>query len=225
MLSLRKIIAAASRPLSRTFRTHPYVFSILLDSRRVFINGMIDEESSNSVICQLMYLEHKEPTLPIQIIINSRGGSFASGMAIYDQIQSLACPVHTSCVGNAASMAAVLLAAGKKGFRYASINSFIMIHSASAGFQGFTRDVKIGVDRLLQVEEDKIVVRKLAKHTGLSIDFLMKSIKRDNYISPQQAKELGFIDVIGNFPSLTRKSDSPSLDDIDSPYPADDIDG
>ncbi|XP_047308095.1 ATP-dependent Clp protease proteolytic subunit-like [Impatiens glandulifera] len=204
--------AAASRqPLSRGFRTPPFISSFLLEKRRINVTGLIDDENVESIIFQLMYFEYRKPKAPIQMIINSGGGLITSGLAVYDQMKALKCPVHTCCVGNAASMAAVLLAGGEKEFRYASANSSVMIHSAIGGYQGSSKDVQITFNQLM-AEENKIVLA-LARDTGSSIDVIRKCIERDNFMSPQQAKHLGLIDIIGILPLiLSPKHEHPKAD-------------
>ncbi|XP_047308089.1 ATP-dependent Clp protease proteolytic subunit-like [Impatiens glandulifera] len=213
MLNLIKFTAAAAsrQPFSRGFRTPPFISSFLLEKRRINVTGLIDDENAESIIFQLMYFEYRNPKAPIQMIINSGGRLITSGLAVYDQMKALKCPVHTCCVGNAASMAAVLLAGGEKEFRYASANSSVMIHSAIGGYQGSSKDVQITFNQLM-AEEDKIVLA-LARDTGSSIDVIRKCIERDNFMSPQQAKNLGLIDIIGTLPPIpSPKHEHPKAD-------------
>ena len=178
------------------------IYSRLLRERVVFLGTPIDDEVANLVVAQLLHLEAEDPEKDIQLYINSPGGVVTSGLAIYDTMQYLRAPVSTICIGQAASMGAVLLAAGATGKRYALPNSRIMIHQGSSGFRGNTPDVEIQmrenlhlVNRLLQI---------LAQHTGQDVDKVRRDSDRDYFMSPDEAKAYGLIDEVfaGNNESL-----------------------
>jgi ATP-dependent Clp protease protease subunit len=170
------------------------IYSRLLKERIIFLGDAIEDHVANLVIAQLLFLESEDPEKDINLYINSPGGVVTSGLAIYDTMQYLRAPVSTLCVGMAASMATVLLAAGATGKRYALPNSRIMIHQGSGGFRGNTPDV------LIQVKELEALVEKnhelLAKHTGQPLDKVRRDTERDYFMSPEQAKEYGLIDHI-----------------------------
>ncbi len=178
------------------------IYSRLLRERVVFVGTAIDDDIANLVVAQLLHLEAEDPEKDIQLYINSPGGVVTSGLAIFDTMQYLRAPVSTICIGQAASMGAVLLAAGAKGKRYALPNSRIMIHQGSAGFRGNTPDVEIQmrenlhlVNRLLQI---------LATHTGQTFEKVKNDSDRDYFMSPDEAKAYGLIDevFVGNNESL-----------------------
>ena len=170
------------------------IFSRLLKERIIFIGDMIEDTMANLVIAQLLFLESEDPERDIYLYVNSPGGVVTAGLAIYDTMQYLKAPVSTICVGQAASMAAVLLAAGAKGKRYALPNSRIMIHQGSGGFRGNTPDV------LIQVKELETLVDKLMKiiahHTGQTVDKVRHDVDRDRFMSAEEAKSYGLIDEI-----------------------------
>jgi ATP-dependent Clp protease protease subunit len=170
------------------------IYSRLLKERIIFLGDAIEDHVANLVIAQLLFLESEDPEKDINLYINSPGGVVTSGLAIYDTMQYLRAPVSTLCVGMAASMATVLLAAGATGKRYALPNSRIMIHQGSGGFRGNTPDV------LIQVKELEALVEKnhelLARHTNQPLDKVRRDTERDYFMSPEQAKEYGLIDHI-----------------------------
>lgn len=170
------------------------IFSRLLRERIIFIGEPIDDTLANLVIAQLLFLESEDPEKDIYLYINSPGGLVTSGLAIYDTMQYLRAPVSTICVGQAASMAAVLLAAGAKTKRYALPNSRIMIHQGSAGYRGATPDV------FIQVREISTLVERLhsilAQHTGQPVDKVQRDTERDHFMSAEEAKEYGLIDEV-----------------------------
>lgn len=170
------------------------IYSRLLEDRIVFITGEINDQTANTVVAQLIYLEAKNPDKEISLYINSPGGSVTAGMAIYDTMQYIKCPVSTICVGIAASMAAVLLCAGEKGKRFCLTNSEVMIHQPLGGAQGQASDIKIHADHILKTREklNKII----AKHTGKSIKDVEQDTDRDNFLSAKDALEYGIIDKI-----------------------------
>ncbi len=170
------------------------IFSRLLKERIIFIGDTIEDTMANLIIAQLLFLESEDPERDIYLYINSPGGVVTAGLAIYDTMQYLKAPVSTICVGQAASMGAVLLAAGAKGKRYALPNSRIMIHQGSGGFRGNTPDV------LIQVKELETLVDKLmkiiARHTGQDVDKVRRDVDRDRFMSAEEAKTYGLIDEI-----------------------------
>lgn len=170
------------------------IYSRLLEDRIVFITGEINDQTANTVVAQLIYLEAKNPDKEISLYINSPGGSVTAGMAIYDTMQYIKCPVSTICVGIAASMAAVLLCAGEKGKRFCLTNSEVMIHQPLGGMQGQASDIKIHADHIIRTREklNKII----AKHTGKSVQEVEKDTDRDNFLTSKQALEYGIIDKI-----------------------------
>ncbi|MBA3778295.1 MAG: ATP-dependent Clp protease proteolytic subunit [Chloroflexi bacterium] len=170
------------------------IYSRLLKDRIIFLGDAIEDHLANLVIAQLLFLEAEDPDKDISLYVNSPGGVITAGLAIYDTMEYLRAPVSTICIGMAASMAAVLLAAGSKGKRYALPNSRIMIHQGSGGFRGNTPDV------FIQVKEMEELVnanhRILAKHTGQPLDRVVKDTERDYFMSPEQAKAYGIIDDV-----------------------------
>jgi ATP-dependent Clp protease protease subunit len=170
------------------------IYSRLLKERIIFIGDQIEDHLANLVIAQLLFLESEDPEKDISLYINSPGGVVTAGLAIYDTMQYLRAPVSTICLGQAASMAAVLLAAGAKGKRYALPHSRIMIHQGSGGFRGNAPDA------VIQMREWELVVRMnheiLAKHTGKDLEQIVKDTDRDRFMSPEEAKDYGIIDAV-----------------------------
>ena len=170
------------------------IYSRLLRDRIVFLGEPIEDHIANLIIAQLLFLESEDPEKDINLYINSPGGVITAGLAIYDTMQYLRAPVSTMCVGMAASMAAVLLAAGEKGKRYALPHSRIMIHQGSGGFRGNTPDVFIQVKEMEELVNTNHQI--LARHTGQPIEKIIKDTDRDYFMSPQAAKEYGIIDEV-----------------------------
>jgi ATP-dependent Clp protease, protease subunit len=170
------------------------IYSRLLKERIIFVGDAIEDHIANLVIAQLLFLESEDPEKDISLYVNSPGGQVTSGLAIYDTMQYVRAPVSTICIGIAASMAAVLLAAGAKGKRYALPNSRIMIHQGSGGFRGNAPDA------LIQMKEWEHLVRVnheiLAQHTGQPLDKVIKDTERDYFMSPEVAKDYGIIDAV-----------------------------
>jgi ATP-dependent Clp protease protease subunit len=170
------------------------IYSRLLRDRIIFLGDAIEDHTANLVIAQLLFLESEDPEKDIFLYINSPGGVVNAGLAIYDTMQYLRAPVSTICIGMAASMAAVLLAAGAKGKRYALPHSRIMIHQGSGGFRGNAPDAVIQMrewEQLVQMNH-----QILARHTGQSLEKIVADTDRDNFMSPEQAKEYGIIDAV-----------------------------
>jgi ATP-dependent Clp protease protease subunit len=178
------------------------IYSRLLKDRIIFLGDSVEDNVANLIIAQLLFLESEDPEKDIQLYINSPGGVVTSGLAIYDTMQYLRAPVSTICIGQAASMGAVLLAAGATGKRYALPNSRIMIHQGSAGFRGNTPDVEIQMRENLHLVNRLLEI--LARHTGQTFDKVKHDSDRDYFMSPEEAKAYGLIDEVfaGNTESL-----------------------
>jgi ATP-dependent Clp protease protease subunit len=178
------------------------IYSRLLKDRIIFLGDAIEDHVANLIIAQLLFLESEDPEKDIQLYINSPGGVVTSGMAIYDTMQYLRAPVSTICIGQAASMGAVLLAAGATGKRYALPNSRIMIHQGSGGFRGNTPDVEIQMREMMHLTDR--LMKILADHTGQDFDKVKRDSERDKFMSAEEAKAYGLIDQVfeGNTESL-----------------------
>jgi len=171
------------------------IYSRLLRERIIFLGGPIIDPVANSIIAQLLFLASKDPKKDIQLYINSPGGILTSGLAIYDTMQYIKCPVSTVCIGSAASAAAVLLAAGTKGKRYSLPNSQILLHQvAISGVSGEAIEVEIAAKQIIKLKEK--VNKILAKHTGQPLEKVERDTDRDFYLSADEAKEYGLIDVV-----------------------------
>lgn len=170
------------------------IYSRLLKERIIFIGTPIDDDVANLIIAQLLFLDGEEPGKEISIYVNSPGGVVSAGLAIYDTMQYIKSPCTTICVGQAASMAAVLLGAGAKGKRYTLPNSRVLIHQPMGGAQGQASDIDIQAKEILKLRErlNKI----LAKHTGQSLKKIEKDTDRDYYMSAEEAKAYGIVDQI-----------------------------
>lgn len=176
-----------------TERTYD-IYSRLLEDRIVFLRQPIDDEISNVVIAQMLFLAAKDPSKDIKLYINSPGGSVTAGFAIYDTLRYVQCDVVTICIGQAASMAALLLSAGTKGKRSALPNSRILIHQVLGAAQGQAIDVKIQTEELLRLRDQ--INRTLAQHTGQTVKKIAKDTDRDYYMSAEEAVSYGLIDRI-----------------------------
>lgn len=171
------------------------IYSRLLKDNIIFIGTPIDDTVANLVVAQLLFLQSEDPDREISLYINSPGGSVTAGLAIYDTMQFVRCPVSTFCVGQCASMAAVLLAAGSKGRRFALPNSRILIHQPHAGgISGQASDIKIAAEEIIRMRQRLNEI--LADHTGLPLDQIEKDVDRDRIMSAAQAKEYGIIDLV-----------------------------
>eukprot|EP00698_Gefionella_okellyi_P025221 TRINITY_DN914_c0_g1_i4.p1 TRINITY_DN914_c0_g1~~TRINITY_DN914_c0_g1_i4.p1 ORF type:complete len:196 (-),score=34.33 TRINITY_DN914_c0_g1_i4:231-818(-) len=170
------------------------IFSRLLKERIIFIHGEITDDTASVVVAQLMFLEAEDSKMPIQLYINSPGGYVTAGMAIYDTIQYMHPPVHTLCLGQAASMGSLLLAAGAPGYRVALPNSKIMVHQPSGGMQGQASDMYI---HAMDILETKVRLNKiLAKHTGKSVEAISAATERDTFLTAEQALDFGLVDKV-----------------------------
>ena len=170
------------------------IYSRLLKERVIFLTGPINDQISNLVVAQLLFLESENPKKDINIYINSPGGVISSGLAIYDTMQFVSPSISTLCIGQAASMGALLLAGGEKGKRFALPNSRIMIHQPLGGFQGQASDIEIHAQEILLMK--KKVNDILSKHTGKSLKTVEKDTDRDNFLNAEEAKKYGIIDDI-----------------------------
>ena len=170
------------------------IYSRLLKDRIVFLGTEIDDEVANVMIAQLLFLESEDPEKEIMLYINSPGGSVTAGLAIYDTMQLLRCPVATYCMGQAASMGSFLLATGTKGKRFALPHSRVLIHQPLAGFQGQTTDIEIHAREILRARDTVNAI--YAEHTGQPIERIARDTERDNFMSPEQAKDYGLIDDV-----------------------------
>jgi ATP-dependent Clp protease protease subunit len=170
------------------------IYSRLLKERIIFLSGPIDDYISNLVVAQLLFLESENPDKDISIYINSPGGVISSGLAIYDTMQFISPDVSTLCIGQAASMGALLMAGGAKGKRFALPNSRIMIHQPLGGYQGQASDIEIHAKEILYMKTK--VNEILAKHTGKSLKKIEQDTDRDNFLNASDAKDYGLIDEI-----------------------------
>ena len=173
------------------------IFSRLLKDRIIFLGEEVDQASANVIVAELLFLEAEDPDKEIYLYINSPGGSITAGMAIYDTINYIKCPVSTICIGMAASMGAVLLASGTKGKRYATPNSEILIHQPlimGGGIQGQTTEIKIHADHMVKTREK--LNKILSERTGQPLEVINKDTERDNYMTAEEALKYGLIDGI-----------------------------
>ena len=170
------------------------IYSRLLKERIIFLVGPVDEVMSSLVCAQLLFLESEDPEKEISLYINSPGGVVSDGLAIYDTMQFIQCPVSTLCFGQAASMGSFLLAAGDKGKRYSLPNSRIMVHQPSAGFRGQATDIEIHAKEVLSLK--KRLNELYSVHTGQDVKAIETALERDNFMSAEDAKKFGIIDEI-----------------------------
>ena len=173
------------------------IFSRLLEERIIFLAGPVTDMNANVVIAQMLYLASKDSKRDIKLYINSPGGSVTAGLAIYDTMQYLKCPVSTICIGLTASMAAVILASGTKGKRFALPNAEILLHQVAGGMQGQAADIEITAKQIIHMKQklNKII----ASHTGQTLSKVENDTDRDFYLTAEEAKKYGLIDeVIGS---------------------------
>ena len=170
------------------------IYSRLLKERIVFVVGAINDHVASLVTAQLLFLESEDPKKEIFLYINSPGGLVTSGLGIYDTMQYIKPDVSTLCIGQAASMGSFLLAAGAKGKRFSLPNSRIMVHQPSAGYQGQATDIEIHANEVLSLK--KRLNEIYSKHTGKSIDEIKSALERDNFMTPDAAKEFGLVDKV-----------------------------
>jgi len=170
------------------------LYSRLLKDRIVFLGREIDDDLANVIVAQLLFLDAEDPEKDVMLYINSPGGSFSAGLAIYDTMQWVHCDVATVCVGQAASMGSFLLASGENGKRYALPNARVMIHQPLAGFQGQATDIEIHAREILRARDT--INQLYAKHTGQSIEAIARDTDRDNFMSAEDARRYGLIDEV-----------------------------
>ena len=170
------------------------IYSRLLKERVIFLTGPVEDYGANLIVAQMLYLEAENPDKDIHLYINSPGGSVTAGLSIYDTMQFIKPDVSTLCIGQAASMGAVLLAGGAKGKRQALPNSRVMIHQVLGGFQGQASDIEIHTQEILSIK--KKLNEILANHSGQKVDKIAKDSDRDNFMSPDQAVKYGLIDAV-----------------------------
>ena len=170
------------------------IYSRLLKDRIIFLGAPIDDVFSNLIIAQLLFLEAEDPEKDINLYINSPGGSVTAGMGIYDTMQYVKPPITTICLGQAASMGALLLAAGTKGKRYALPNARVMIHQPMGGFQGQATEIDIHAREILKIRERLNQI--MAEHTGQSLEKISQDTERDYFMSGTEAKDYGLIDEV-----------------------------
>ena len=170
------------------------IYSRLLKDRIIFLGTAIDDDVANSIIAQILFLEADDPDKEIHLYVNSPGGLVTAGLAIYDTMNYVKAPVSTICLGQAASMGALLLAAGEKGRRFSLPNSRIMIHQPMGGFQGQATDIDIHAKEILRLRESLNII--LSKATGQDIEKIRQDTERDFFMSGDQAKEYGLIDSV-----------------------------
>ncbi|KAI8560694.1 hypothetical protein RHMOL_Rhmol04G0276600 [Rhododendron molle] len=182
------------------------IFSRLLKDRIVCINGPIYDDTAHVVVAQLLFLESDNPSEPIYMYLNSPGGSVTAGLAIYDTMQYIRSPVNTICMGQAASMGSLLLAAGAKGERRSLPNATIMIHQPSGGYSGQAKDMTIHTKQIIRVWD--ALNELYVKHTGQPIDIIQKNMDRDYFMTPEEAKEFGIIDEVINQRPMALVADS-----------------
>ena len=178
------------------------IYSRLLKERVIFLVGPVDDHTANVIVAQMLYLESENPNKDINLYINSPGGSVSAGLAIYDTMQFIKPDVSTMCIGQAASMGAMLLTAGTKGKRYCLPHSRVMIHQPLGGYQGQATDIEIHTREILKIRSQ--LNELLAFHSGQSVETIATDTERDNFMSPEEARDYGLIDEL----IASRKDDS-----------------
>lgn len=170
------------------------IYSRLLEDRIIFLGTEVNSDVANSIVAQLLFLQSVDPKADVHLYINSPGGSVTAGLAIYDTMQYISCDVATYCIGQCASMGAVLLTAGAPGKRFALPNSRVMIHQPLAGMQGTAEEIMIHVKEFRQTKDKLNAI--LQKHTGKTMDEIVRDTDRDNFMSADEAKEYGLVDQV-----------------------------
>ncbi|ODV59358.1 ATP-dependent Clp protease proteolytic subunit ASCRUDRAFT_37744 [Ascoidea rubescens DSM 1968] len=178
------------------------VFSKLLSERIIYLTGEIDDEVSMSITAQLLYLESEASNKPIQLYINSVGGSVTAGLGIYDTMNFIKSPISTVCIGQACSMASLLLSGGEKGKRLSLPNSVIMLHQPSGGFKGQATDIKIHAEHILSIRERLVKLYQSNMRKGITIEEVSLLLERDKFLTPEDSIEYGLVDKI-----LVRKTE------------------
>ena len=184
------------------------IFSRLLKERIIFIAGPIDDTVANLVVAQLLWCESENPDKDVHLYINSPGGSVSAGLSVYDTMQFIRSPVETTCVGQAASMGAFLLAAGTPGKRFALPNARIMLHQPAGGSQGNASDIEIQAREILLIRDRLNQI--LAHHTGKSVEQVADDTDRDYWMSPQEAREYGLVDKVQSSRESTKNNVQPT---------------
>jgi len=170
------------------------IYSRLLKERIIFLTGIVNDQMANSVIAQLLFLASQDPKKDIQLYINTPGGSVTAGLAIYDTMQYVKCPVATICFGSAGSMGAVLLAAGEKGKRFALPNSEVLLHQVAGGAQGQASEIEITAKQIIKIKNKLNQI--IAFHSGQPLEKIEQDADRDFYLTAQEAKDYGLIDQV-----------------------------
>ncbi|CAK7192220.1 ATP-dependent Clp protease proteolytic subunit [Commensalibacter sp. Nvir] len=170
------------------------IYSRLLKERIIFLTGTVYDQVSSLISAQLLYLESINPKKEIFFYINSPGGVVSAGLAIYDTMQFISCPVSTVCIGQAASMGSLLLCGGEKGERYALPNARIMVHQPSGGAQGQASDIQIQAREILEIRKNLNQIYN--RHTGRTLEEIEQKLERDSYMSPEEARDFGIIDKV-----------------------------
>ena len=183
------------------------IYSRLLKDRVIFMTGQVEDHMANLVVAQMLFLESENPDKDIHLYINSPGGSVTAGLSIYDTMQFIKPDVSTMCIGQAASMGAMLLAGGAKGKRLALPHSRMMIHQPSGGAQGQASDIEIQANEIIKLRTSLNVL--LAEHTGKAVETIAKDTERDNFMSADEAQEYGLVDKV-----IHRRVDSKSMESV-----------
>ena len=170
------------------------IYSRLMQDRIVLLGGEVNDDSANLIVAQLLFLQAQDAKKPVSMYINSPGGSVTAGLAIYDTMQFISCPVHTYCIGQAASMGAVLLTAGEKGHRFALPNARIMIHQPWGGAEGKASDIEITCQEILRLKEKLNEI--LAAHSGRPLEQVVRDTDRDHFMGAEEARAWGLIDQV-----------------------------
>ena len=170
------------------------IYSRLMQDRIVLLGGEVNDDSANLIVAQLLFLQAQDAKKPVSMYINSTGGSVTAGLAIYDTMQFISCPVHTYCIGQAASMGAVLLTAGEKGHRFALPNARIMIHQPWGGAEGKASDIEITCQEILRLKQKLNEI--LAAHSGQPMEQVVRDTDRDHFMGAEEARAWGLIDQV-----------------------------
>jgi len=187
------------------------IYSRLLKDRIIFLGSAIDDAVSNAIIAQLLFLNYDDPKADISLYINSPGGSVTAGLAIYDTMQFVICDVATYCIGQAASMGAVLLAAGAKGKRYALPHSSVMIHQPLAGMEGTATDINIHAREFLR--KKRMLNEILLRHTGQPLEVIERDTDRDKFLTAEEARDYGLVDqIMERLPQVKPRASEERLD-------------
>jgi len=183
------------------------IYSRLLKDRVIFMTGQVEDHMANLIVAQMLFLESENPDKDIHLYINSPGGSVTAGLSVYDTMQFIKPDVSTMCIGQAASMGAMLLAGGAKGKRLALPHSRMMIHQPSGGAQGQASDIEIQANEIIKLRQSLNVL--LANHTGQTVEAIAKDTERDNFMSADEAQEYGLVDKV-----IQRRVDSKSIESV-----------